>query len=402
MKKEISTSRFLYFLVLLKIIIPYLLQSHYYEPHRDELFYLAEGHHLAWGFMEVPPLLSVFAYLTSLLGGSIFWIKFWPSLFGAATFLVTGKIVQSLGGRKMAIFLLFLPFVLGVYLRLFFLFQPNPPEVFFWTLMAFGLIRFIETDKNKWLYVFGIGAGLGMMSKYSVAVFAISLVAGLLLTPERKLLGNKHFWGAVLIGLLIFLPNVIWQFTHGLPVVHHMKLLNKYQLQYVKPSGFIGDQFLMNLPTVYIWLTGLLFVLFNKKVRRLRFTGFAFIFVLLILLILHGKNYYALGAYPVMFAFGAFAAERLFDRHLKKTGWALIAYSVLTGTLMIPLMLPVWRPSRLAAYYQRTGAAKTGLLEWEDLKNHPLPQDFADMLGWQEMTQKMAKAYNDLSAQEKK
>ena len=76
MKKEISTSRFLYFLVLLKIIIPYLLQSHYYEPHRDELFYLAEGHHLAWGFMEVPPLLSVFAYLTSLLGGSIFWIKF--------------------------------------------------------------------------------------------------------------------------------------------------------------------------------------------------------------------------------------------------------------------------------------------------------------------------------------
>jgi len=131
-----KSNRLLYFLALLKIIIPYFLQNPIYEPHRDEFLYLAEGHHVAWGFMEVPPLLSVFAWLIHVLGDGMFWIKLVPSLFGAATFIVAGKIVQSLGGKSFALILLFLPFIFGAYLRLFFLFQPNPPEVFFWTMIA--------------------------------------------------------------------------------------------------------------------------------------------------------------------------------------------------------------------------------------------------------------------------
>src|SRR6201987_1413482 len=100
----------LYLLAILKIVIPYLLQDNFYEPHRDEFLYLAEGHHVAWGFMEVPPLLSVFAWLIHVLGDGMFWIKLVPSLFGAATFIVAGKIVQSLGGKGFALILLFLPF----------------------------------------------------------------------------------------------------------------------------------------------------------------------------------------------------------------------------------------------------------------------------------------------------
>src|SRR5438067_2085180 len=151
----LQKNKLLIVLVLIKIILPYFLQNPLYEPHRDEFLYLAEGHHMAWGFMEVPPLLSVFAWLTNLFGGSMFWIKLWPSLFGAATFFVAGKIVQSFGGRNFALILLFLPFIFGVYLRLFFLFQPNTPEVFFWTMIAFSMIRFVQTQKNKWLYILG-------------------------------------------------------------------------------------------------------------------------------------------------------------------------------------------------------------------------------------------------------
>src|SRR5438270_6293384 len=164
-----KSNRLLYFLALLKIIIPYLLQSHIYELHRDEMLYLAEGNHLAWGFMEVPPALSICAWLIHLFGNGIFWVKLIPSVFGAFTFIVCGKIVQSLGGRSFALLMLFLPFIFGVYLRVFFLFQPNPPEIFFWTMIAFSFIRFIQTKENKWLYVFGVSAGLGMLSKYSAA-----------------------------------------------------------------------------------------------------------------------------------------------------------------------------------------------------------------------------------------
>src|SRR4051794_28765658 len=211
-------NRLLYFLALLKIIIPYLLQSQIYEPHRDEMLYLAEGNHLAWGFMEVPPLLSILAWLTHLFGGGMFWLKLWPSLFGAATFIVAGKIVLSIGGRSFALLLLFLPFIFGVYLRVFFLFQPNPPEIFFWTLIAYSIMRYVQTQKNEWLYLFGISVGLAMMSKYSVACFTISILLGLLLTNHHPIFLNKHFWDAGAPAFLIISPNIFWQHRASFPV----------------------------------------------------------------------------------------------------------------------------------------------------------------------------------------
>ena len=199
--------KLLYALALLRLILPYLLQNPAYEPHRDEFLYLAEGNHLAWGFMEVPPLLSIFAWLTHFFGDGLFWIKLWPSLFGVATFIIAGKIVLSLGGRDFSLWLLFLSFTFTVYLRLFFLFQPNPPEVFFWTMIVYSLIRYAETHRNKWLYVFGISVGLGMLSKYSVAFYTVSVLGGVLLTKHRTFFTNKHFWIAALAGLSFFCPT---------------------------------------------------------------------------------------------------------------------------------------------------------------------------------------------------
>src|SRR5579863_3808223 len=146
-------NRLLYFLAIVKFVLPFFLQNALYEPHRDEFLYLAEGRHMAWGFMEVPPLLSVFAWLTNLFGGGMFWIKFWPSLFGALNFIVIGKIIISLGGRSFALVLGFLPFVTGAYLRVHYLFQPNFLEIFFWTLIAYSCICYVQTQNNKWIYL---------------------------------------------------------------------------------------------------------------------------------------------------------------------------------------------------------------------------------------------------------
>src|SRR5436190_9741336 len=202
-----STWSLMILLAIVKFALPFFLQDPVFQLHRDEYLYLAQGNHLSWVFMEVPPLLSVFAWITNLFGGSMFWVKFWPDLFGTLTFLLVGKIILSLGGKKFALILGWLPFILDGYIRLFFLFMPNFLDVFFWTLIAFSVIRFIQTQQNKWLYVFGIAVGLGMMSKYSVAFFSASILAGTLLTPHRKIFTNKHFYFASLIGLLIFLPN---------------------------------------------------------------------------------------------------------------------------------------------------------------------------------------------------
>src|SRR5262249_18404645 len=162
---------------------------------------------------EIPPLLSVFAWLTNLFGGGMFWIKFWPSLFGALTFIVTGKIILSLGGKSFALFLAFLPFILGVYLRLQFLFQPNFLEVFFWTMIAFSITRYIQTEKNRWLYILGISIGLGMVSKYSVAFFVVSILLALLLTKQRQIFRDIHLYLAGIIAMLIFLPTFFWEYN---------------------------------------------------------------------------------------------------------------------------------------------------------------------------------------------
>jgi 4-amino-4-deoxy-L-arabinose transferase-like glycosyltransferase len=395
-----KSNQLLYLLALLKIIIPYLLQNPVYEPHRDEFLYLAEGRHLAWGFMEVPPMLSLFAWFTHIFGDGMFWVKLWPSLFGAATFVLAGKIVLSLGGRSFALILLFLPFIFGVYLRLFFLFQPNPPEVFFWTLIAYSLIRFVQTKENKWLYLFGISVGLGMMSKYSVAFYTVSVLLGLLLTKYRTIFINKHFWYACLIGFLIFLPNLIWQYNASFPVIHHMKELQETQLQYINPLSFLSDQLLMNLPCFFIWITGLLYTVFSKE-SKFRFIGLAYVFVIVLLLISHGKNYYALGAYPVLFAFGSVALEKYTAAKRKILRYAFIIVPLVIGITFLPVALPLFPPQQLADVYVKLRTEKTGALKWEDLQNHPLPQDFSDMLGWEEMTQKVAKAYATLTDTEK-
>jgi hypothetical protein len=391
----------IYFLAIIKFILPYLLQSSVYDPHRDELLYLAQGNHLAWGFMEIPPLLSIFAWLTNLFGNGMFWIKFWPNIFGTLTFVFTAKIIQKLRGGAFAIFLAFLPFIFGVYLRVFFLFQPNAPEFFFWTLIAYSVLRYIQSQKNKYLYFLGMSIGLGMLSKYSVAFFTVGILVGLLLTPQRKIFANKHLYYAGGIALLIFLPTFFWEYNHHFPVMFHMKELNKTQLQYISPAGFLSDQLLMNLPCAFIWLAGLYFTAFSHKGIKYRTFAWSYVVVIILLLVLHGKNYYALGIYPVLFAFGAFHLERFTNGRSVVWKYILVIIPLLLGIVFIPISLPVAKPEALANYYNKMHTKKTGALKWEDLKNHPLPQDFADMLGWEEMAQKAAKAYNSLDSSEK-
>lgn len=401
MNNNKSLTRLLFILVIIKLIIPFFLHHSFYQPHRDEYLYLAEGDHLAWGYMEIPPLLSIFAWISNLFGASIFWIKIWPALFGALTFFLVGRLIISFGGKSFALLLGWLPFMVDGYMRLFFLFMPNFLDVFFWTLMAFCIIRFIQTKENRWLYYFGISVGLGMMSKYSVAFYAVSILGGLLLTKHRTAFTNKHFYIAGLLALVIMMPNILWQYNHRFPVIHHMDELQEEQLKYNTATGFIISQLMMNLPCVFIWLAGLGYVIFNKSERSYRLFGWSYFLVIFLLIILRGKDYYALGAYPVLFAFGAYSLEKATMVRFRWTRYAMTSFALALGLFAMPLIMPMMKPEKLAKYYEATGLNKTGSFKWEDQQMHPLPQDFADMMGWKELAMKTGKVYNSLPAAEK-
>jgi 4-amino-4-deoxy-L-arabinose transferase-like glycosyltransferase len=401
MQSTRSARNFLFLLAIIKLIAPFFLQNSFYQPHRDEYLYLAEAHHMDWGYMEIPPMLSVFAWITNFFGASMFWIRVWPALFGALTFLLVGRIILSLGGRIFALFLAWLPFMIDGYMRLFFLFMPGFLDVFFWTLMAFSVIRFIQTQQNKWLYLFGAAIGLGMMSKYSVAFYTISILAGILLTRHRKIFINKHFYFASLIALLIFLPNIIWQYNHRFPVITHMNELQEEQLKYNSAAGFIISQLIMNLPCLFIWIGGLAHVIFYSQGKPYRFIAWTYLFVIALLIVLRGKDYYALGAYPVLFAFGAYQLEKATSLKLRWTRYMMVIFPFALGLFAMPLIMPLAKPEVLVKYYEKTGLSKTGSFKWEDQQMHPLPQDFADMMGWKEMALKAGAVYNKLPEDQK-
>ena len=386
----------LYILALIKLILPFFLQDAVWGPHRDELLYLAEARHMAWGYMEAPPLLSLFAWLTNLMGGAIWAIKIWPSLAGALTYLLVGRMVLHLGGRWFALVLAWLPFVTGAWLRMHFLFQPNFLDIFWWTAMAYGLIRFQQTGKPLHLYIAGVSFGLGMLSKYTMAFYAVGLMAGILLAWDRKILTNRHFYYAIGLGFLIFLPNLGWQVRHGFPVVYHMKALEDGQLQYLSSWTFLKDQLLYHIATIFTWVTGLVWAV---RTKQYRFIAWAFFVTIALLMIGHGKSYYSQGAYPILFAFGAPLLEDWAGKWWKI---GMLAFSIFIGIRITPLLLPFKAPAALADYYVRHSLArKVGGLRWEDQQDHPLPQDFADMLSWEEMTQKVARAYASLDSTEK-
>jgi 4-amino-4-deoxy-L-arabinose transferase-like glycosyltransferase len=341
-----------------------------YEFHRDEMLYLEQGKHLDWGYMEVPPLLSIFSWLSEIAGRNFYIVKFWPSLFGALTVLVVCMLVVEMKGKMFAQFVAGLCMITGAYLRVHYLFQPNFLEIFFWTLSAYLIVRYINTQNIKFIYALVVSLALGCLSKYSITFFIAGIFVGLVLTSNRKLLVSRHLYYAALLFVLIILPNILWQYNHKWPVVHHMKELRETQLQYVNPLDFLKNQLLMHLPCFFVWIGGLIWLLRSNGAKPYRMIAWIFITVVVLLTITNGKDYYTLGAYPMIFAAGGVWLEQTTARRYW-IRYAAVATVILLFIPIVPIALPIWKPEKLASYYRKTGIHKSGILKWEDLKEHP-------------------------------
>src|SRR6478609_6477830 len=91
--------------IILKFLLQSVVISSDYDLQRDEFLHLDQAHHLAWGFLSVPPFTSWVSYIIYLLGNTLFWIKFFPALFGALTIVVVWKAIEELKGSLFALVL---------------------------------------------------------------------------------------------------------------------------------------------------------------------------------------------------------------------------------------------------------------------------------------------------------
>ena len=379
-------------LATLKFLIPFLLIHSAFELQRDEYLYYQQGQHLDLGYLENPPLLSYLGYISSWFGNKEWLLRFWPAFIGALTVIVTCLITARLGGKAFAQFLAGFGVTTGAFLRVHILFQPNILDIFFWTCSLYFLVRFIQTYDQKDFLWMSTCLALGWWSKYSVVFLMASILIGLLLSRYRKVLLQKNTYTSIAIALLIILPNIWWQYTHKWPLIHHMKELRETQLVYVNPMDFIKDQFLLLFPVLIIWIAGLVWFFRNNTYRIF---GWIYLSVILLLIFGSGKSYYALGVYPVLLAAGGTVWEKLFS--VRKWVRYVIAALIIGLTIpFLPVGLPMMSPEKLAIFYKEKGIDKTGLLKWEDQRDHELPMDFADMLGWKEVTEKTEKFFNSL------
>jgi len=370
--------------VILKFLLQYFLISSGYDLHRDEFLHLDQARHLAWGYLSVPPFTSWISFLINILGGSVFWVKFFPALFGALTIVVVWKAVEELRGSLFAFILSAACILFSTLLRLNILYQPNSFDVLSWTTFYFIIIKYFKTENTKLLYVAALVLGIGFLNKYNIIFLVIGLLPAILLTNYRKVFVKRELYFALILGLLLISPNLFWQYKNNFPVFHHLKELTDTQLVNGSRLDFLKSQLLFFAGALPVIISALYALLFYKPFEKQKAFFWALIFTLAVFVYFRAKGYYAMGLYPIYISFGS-----VFLGDILKTGWRKLLQPVL---IILPILFFIGMynfafPNKSPEYivnhpkiYQ-----KYGMLRWEDGKDHSLPQDFADMLGWKEL-----------------
>ena len=389
----------LYTLALLNIVIHLAFHANL-EYHRDEFLYFSLGMHPAFGYASVPPLISWIAtVMQTVFGFNLMSVKLFPAVLSGVFLLLNCGVTRELGGKSYAQILTAIAvLVMPMTLRTFHLYQPVCIDLFFWTLLFYLVLRYVNTENDKYLIYLGATFGLAMLNKYLVAILLPAFLLPVAFTKHRNVFQKRNFYIGLGAGLLIFSPNLIWQIVNGLPVITHITELNETQLVNVNRLNFIKDQFLAP------FLASLLFIpafIFLWRRKQYQFLIGSVLFVFIVLMLLQAKSYYAMGLRPFLIAAGAVGVEHFFKNRIPRVAIALF---ILIGTLPVtPIGIPMYKQDRLVQYFKHM-EEQYGLVEgrrFEDGSIHSLPQDYADQLGWAELTTVTAKAYNSIPDKDK-
>ncbi len=380
-----------------------------YGFHRDEFLYFAMGAHLQLWRMDFPPAIALLARgVRATLGDSLLAIRLAPAVAGTAVLALAVLLARELGGRRFAQALAALAVLANpLFMRTAALFQPVVLDQLWWTVGLYALVRLGRTADPRWWIALGVAGGLGLLSKFSVAFFAASVLVALLATPARRALATRWPWLAALLALLIGSPSLVGQLRLGFPVVSYTRELQTVQLVHVSAFDFFTGQFLLG-PSVLLAAAGLAYLLAGREARPFRVVGWTCAAAFGILALLHGKPYYVGPVYPTLFAAGAVWLERWAlaaggSRQRRAASYALRGAAVVLvagyGLAVLPLGLPVLPPAEMARYARAMGVTSAVTTNRGEVE--ALPQDYADMLGWEDQVAAVARVYRGLPPEDR-
>jgi len=378
-------------LVALVVWIIHALTNHQYGLHRDELAMIDNARHLAWGYVAYPPLTPFIARLSlELFGESLVGLRLFSSLAMSGAMVIAGLLARELGGRRQSQLIAALAVAIApIVLLQGALFQYVAFDYFWWVLLAYLVVRLLNSENPRWWLAIGLVIGLGMMTKYTMAFAVVGVVGGVLFTPARRFLYSPWLWGGVALSLLMVTPNLIWQAQHNWISVQFLSTIHARDVAIGRTSGYLLEQLVVsaNAFVLPLWVAGLYGYFFRPSLARYRALGWFYLIAFLLLLLAEGRSYYLAPAYPMLFAAGAVMIEEQMAvlvaaraRLLRRSIWGALA---LGGVIFAPLMLPV-APVNSWLWHAASG----------------LHDNFVEEIGWPELVATVATIYHGLPVSE--
>ena len=369
--------------IALAVLALHLATNGLYGFQRDEMYYLDSARHLAWGFVDYPPLTPTIARVSLLFFGptNVWGLRLWPSLAGAVMVVLGAQIAPELGGGRTARILAAIgaatsPVLLGAN----WLFQTVTFDQLMWLVCIWIFARLLRTgDRRLWLAL-GSAVGIGLETKYTIVALVAGLMLAVAVTPLRRHLRTAWPWLGVLAAGMIFLPNVVWQIANGWPSVAFTLAHPVAQSGDFGPFAFLSEQLPLIGPlAIPLWGAGFWWLLSGRG----RAVGVAALVAAGIFLLV-GKGYYIGPLHPVLLAAGACAVESWTRQRrrwlIPTTAVALAVQAVVLAPIAIPLF-PESVMARSALPSVRT--------------------DFADTIGWRDLAREVATVYRRLPVSER-
>lgn len=382
-------------------LLIHLLANAGYGIFRDELYFIVCGRRLAWGYVDQPPLVPMLAaWSWALSGGWLTAFRLIPALMMALTVAGTAEFARQLGGGRFAQWLAGLCALMAPqFLALGLLFTTDTFQAISWLACAMILVRIEQTKDQRWWLAFGAVVGISLLSKYMIAFYIGALAIGLLATPLRRSLLRPWVYGGALVAIVLILPNVLWQQTHGWPFFELGKAAMNGKNVELSPVAYFTQQLLLIGPLAApVWLAGLWACLYRPRASVLRAVPIAYVLLWAFFVTTHGKAYFLTSIYPILLAVGAARIEQW----VASTGLraAMLALVGLSGAVIAPFAMPLMSEEAFIRYAAALGMGpSTGAAEHH--KQGLLPQVYADMHGWKAMAEKVAAAYHALPPEDR-
>ncbi|GAA3364611.1 glycosyltransferase family 39 protein [Saccharopolyspora gregorii] len=336
-----------------------LLTSGRYGIYADELYFLAAGHHLDWGYVDQPPLVPLIALLAdTAFPGSLLALRLLPALAAGAGVVLTALLARELGGDRRAQLLAGGAWAVagqtlgGGHMLATVSFDPVLWTAVLWPLVRWVRLREQGVRQDRLLLAACACTALAMQVKLLIPVLWLVLGLVLLCTGPRSLLRRPLLWAGAAGALLTAAPTLWWQATHGWP-----------QLSMGEAVAAESSFGVLLLPAVVLCagIPGGVLVCFGcwrllraPELRPYRFLGWTVLGVAVLVALTESRPYYLAGAYGLLFAVGAVQLRaRWFSARL----YAVSALVAVVATLPV---LPV-------GLIPRFDLVGTGSVGWPEL-----------------------------------